>query len=862
MLPAVAKSILGTGSFVLAALAFSWAPPVLADETSEVSESPSSDQIQFFETAIRPLLANHCYDCHSEETQEGELRLDSLEGILVGGNAGSPVVAGKPNSSLLLTAVSHRDSELRMPPDEKLSDRQIADLTRWIEIGAPHPDSGQVEVVQTRRSVDMEAGRKHWAFRPITSPGVPGSLGSSVNPIDSFVAAELKRHDLVPLRRADKRKLIRRASFDLIGLPPTPEEIKAFLVDESEDAFGRVVDRLLESPHYGERWGRHWLDVARYADSNGLDENAAYGNAWRYRDYVVQSFNEDKPYDQFVTEQLAGDLLDSQGDIALKNQRVIATGYLTLGPKVLAEVDEQKMEMDIVDEQIDTIGRGLMGLTLGCVRCHTHKFDPLEHEDYYALAGIFQSTQTMESFTKVAKWNEVSIASADDLARKQEHNTRVAAKKQEIDDRVASATSELETPAGETIPEDSTAADVEKRFPESTQAELKKLRGELKQIAETPPVMPTAMAVSDGAIVDAAVHIRGSHLTLGETVPRGFPRVLCDDEQASLPEEQSGRLEFARWLTSPDHPLTARVMVNRIWRWHFGKGLVATVDNFGTQGDPPTHPELLDWLAIQFMEGGWSIKAMHRSIMLSETYQRSSEFDANNALIDGDNRFYWRSDVRRLEAEAIRDSLLVISGKLDRTLGGPVLETPNRTLVFNHTSQDTSNYDATRRSIYVPIIRNHLYDMFQLFDYNDASVLTGNRNTSTLSPQALFLMNSDLVADVTTSMAERLLKEESSRQTRIARVFEESYGRLPTDIETRRIADFLTAFEEQSSVRNVGIATDVVDLVKDPSSTKSSTRSTTKNPSFIEPAFLSDHAQAWQALCQSIVSSSEFVYLR
>jgi hypothetical protein len=336
--------------------------------------------------------------------------------------------------------------------------------------------------------------------------------------------------------------------------------------------------------------------------------------------------------------------------------------------------------------------------------------------------------------------------------------------------------------------------------------------------------MPTAMAVTDGTIADAAVHIRGSHLTLGATVPRRFPRVISDDEQPNMPEDQSGRLEVARWLTSDDHPLTARVMANRIWRWHFGKGLVATVDNFGTQGEPPTHPQLLDWLAIQFMEGGWSIKAMHRTIMLSETYQRSSAFDAGNASIDGDNRFYWRSDVQRLEAEAIRDSLLAISGTLDRKLGGPVLETPNRTLVFNHTSQDASSYDVPRRSIYLPVIRNHLYDMFVLFDYNDASVLTGNRNTSTLSPQALFFMNSGFVTDVTTSMAERLLKVETSRQTRIARLFEEAYGRRPTDIETRRIADFLTQFQKQSST--------------------------------------SDEAQAWQALCQSIVSSSEFVYLR
>lgn len=801
------------------AIAFFYAPSSFAEETTKVAGRPSADQIQFFETSIRPLLANHCYECHGEETHEGDLRLDSLAGILAGGKAGVPVVAGKPDGSLLLTAINHRDSELRMPPDERLSDRQIADLTRWVEMGIPHPESGEVDITPSRDSIDIEAGRKHWAFQPIASPDIPDQLDAGANPIDAFVAQALDQHDLVPLERADKRTLIRRATFDLTGLPPTSDQISVFLADDSDDAFGRVVDRLLGSHDYGQRWGRHWLDVARYADSNGLDENAAHGNAWRYRDYVVQSFNDDKPYDQFVTEQLAGDLLDSQSDIDLKHQRLIATGYLSLGPKVLAEVDGQKMEMDIVDEQIDTIGRGIMGLTIGCARCHTHKFDPLGHDDYYALAGIFKSTHTMESFKLVAKWDEVSIATADDLAIKQKHDARLAEKKQPIDDLVANATKALALPADEAIPKD-----VETRFPESVQDELKKLREELKQIEDAAPVMPTAMAVSDGTIADAAIHVRGSHLTLGETIPRRFPRVLSADDQPNLPDDQSGRLQFARWLTSGDHPLTARVMVNRIWRWHFGKGLVATVDNFGVQGQRPTHPELLDWLARRFMDGGWSIKAMHRTIMLSETYQRSSHADANNAAIDGDNRFYWRSEVRRLEAEAIRDSLLLTSGKLDRTVGGPVLQTPNRTLVFNHTSQDASNYDTTRRSIYVPIIRNHLYDVFQLFDYTDASVLTGNRDTSTLSPQALFLMNSEFVAEVTASMAERLLMESSSRQSRVARLFEESYGRLPTEIETQRVEQFLTQMEQHTAAR--------------------------------------DQVQAWQALCQSIVSSSEFIYLR
>lgn len=815
---------LKTMAFALAASVLtSLSTAVMADDNAQQATNPTEAQVRFFESNIRPLLANHCYDCHGEDTQEGELRLDTLQGMVAGGHAKSLFVAGKPQNSLLITAVSYRDSELRMPPEEKLTDKEIADLTRWIEMGAPHPDSGQLQVVR-RATVDFEAGRQHWAYRPMVKPNVPQrdrprDIEASAHPIDAFILAELNSQNLSPLDQADKRTLIRRATFDLIGLPPTPNEIADFLADRSDDAFNRVIDRLLSSPHYGERWGRHWLDVARYADSNGLDENAAHGNAWRYRDYVVDAFNDDRPYDEFLVEQLAGDLLDSGDDLARKHQRLIATGYLVLGPKVLAEVDEKKMEMDIVDEQLDTIGRGIMGLTLGCVRCHTHKFDPLEHADYYALAGIFKSTRTMESFTKVAKWNEVSVASNDDLAKKAEHEQRIAAKKKQIEERVALAKQLLEPTAGEADPKD-----VENRFSESTQAELKLLRKELKDLEEATPVMPTTMAVSEGAVADTSIHLRGSHLTLGESIPRRFPRVLAGDDQPSLPANQSGRFEFAQWLTKPNHPLTARVMANRIWRWHFGKGLVPTVDNFGMNGQPPTHPQLLDWLAVRFVEEGWSIKAMHRLIMSSQAYQRSSQHNATNAVADGDNHYYWRFDSRRLEAEAIRDAMLAVSGTLDRTMGGRLLETPNRKLVFNHTSEDTSSYDSRRRSIYVPVIRNHLYDMFQLFDYSDASVLNGNRDTSTLSPQALFFMNSEFVLDVTNSWADRVLDSETSQQQRLTMLFEQAYARLPTEIELNRFSDFLAQSETDDSA--------------------------------------ADRQRAWQALCQSIVSSSEFIYVR
>ncbi|MFG0261595.1 MAG: DUF1553 domain-containing protein, partial [Novipirellula sp. JB048] len=494
-------------------------------------------------------------------------------------------------------------------------------------------------------------------------------------------------------------------------------------------------------------------------------------------------------------------------------------------PEVLAEPDQAKMEMDIIDEQLDTIGRSIMGLTIGCARCHTHKFDPLSHHDYYALAGIFKSTHTMDSYKTVAKWHEAAIESPEDIERREQHEQRVADHQRVIADHVAEATAKLDpAPAAEGKPEE-----IEKRFPAETIASLKQLREELEAIQKEAPETPMAMGVHDGTVADTSVHLRGSHLTLGDVVPRRFPEVLAGENQTPLPADASGRLEFARWLTSGTHPLTARVMVNRIWRGHFGKGLVTTVDNFGVQGNPPTHPELLDWLAVRFVEEGWSIKAMHRMIMLSETYQSSSEFDADNHQRDPNNQFYWRYDLRRLEAEAIRDAMLALSGTLDHTTGGNIMQYKTREYVFNHTSEDKSEYVTSRRSIYVPVIRNHLYDMFQLFDYTDASVLMGDRNTSTIAPQALFMMNSELVDELTFAIADRMLQLDADLPSRVNRLYLESYGRPVTAEELSDAGAFISQFQS---------------LYAD------------------QAEQMAPQRLAWQALCQSIVASNEFVYLR
>jgi hypothetical protein len=436
------------------------------------------------------------------------------------------------------------------------------------------------------------------------------------------------------------------------------------------------------------------------------------------------------------------------------------------------------MEMDIVDEQVDTVGRAVMGLTLGCARCHDHKFDPVSMEDYYGLAGVFQSTRTMETFKKVARWHEHSLASRDELARKADDDRRVADLKAEI-----KALAEKEKNAK---PED----------PKS-RPEVQKRRAELAELEKSAPELPSAMGVAEAKVADTALLRRGNPLTPGVMVPRRFPAVLAGEAQPPLPAGQSGRLELALWLTRPDHPLTARVMVNRIWRWHLGQGIVRSTDNFGLLGERPSHPELLDWLARRFVADGWSVKAMHRRILLSATYQMSAERDPHAAAIDPDNRLLWRTNVRRLEAESIRDSLLAVAGLLDRAAGGPALaHVKNRGYLFDHTSKDETTYISRRRSLYLPVIRNHLYDVFQLFDATDATVSNGDRATTTVATQALFALNSDLIMDASERLASRLLDRADLDDTgRVRLLYLTAYGRPPSEHEIERAKSAVAGFE-------------------------------------------------------------------
>jgi hypothetical protein len=757
--------------------------PAGAANAQKSSNDPVA--VKFFEASVRPVLATRCFSCHGPEKQKNNLRVDSLAGLLQGGKSGPAVKAGKPDDSLLIQAIRHGEV-LQMPPRAKLPAMEIADLTAWVKMGAPWPNAKTI--LTPPASTDSEPvftreQTSHWAYQPVRESKVPAVRNQAWvrSPIDAFVLARCEEKGLSPAPIADAATLARRVYFDLIGLPPTPEEIQTFVKEAQGDAglrqkaLEKLVDRLLASPRYGERWARHWLDVVRYADSNGMDENLVFGNAWRYRDYVIKAFNADLPYDRFVREQIAGDLLGgSLKSFAESSDALIATGFLCFGPKMLAEDDPVKMEMDIIDEQVDTLGRAFLGMTLGCARCHDHKFDPVSIGDYYSLAGIFKSTRTMDNFRVVARWQERPLA---------------------------------------------------------TPAEIEKAKVEAKKFAErkekkAAPTLPETMAVSEGSPANLRVHLRGNHLTQGKEVARQFPRIFKDVKQTRIGDKESGRLQLAHWLTQPDHPLTSRVLVNRLWHWHFGAGLVRSVDNFGLLGDRPSHPELLDWLAVRFVESGWSMKAMHRLIVLSNTYQMSGAYNDAAFQIDPENRLLWRRSRRRLEAEALRDALYVLGGNLDLAMGGSLFAAQNRKYVPGYPNGVYEKYDIPRRSIYLPIIRSGLYDVFQAFDFADPSFASGQRVSTTVAPQALFFMNGKIVHEQTRAWSGRIASDKNLDDAgRVRRIYFEAFGRPPSATEISRSLEFLRRIENELAHTKLADA----------------------------------RGRVWQSLCRVIVSANEFV---
>ncbi|MSU37102.1 MAG: DUF1553 domain-containing protein [Pedosphaera sp.] len=707
-----------------------------------VSAKPSAEQVEFFESRIRPIFANECYDCHSSGAKKlkGDLRLDSRAGVLKGGESGVAIVPGKPDDSRLIKAVRYKDKDTAMPPKKRLSEAQVADLEAWVRLGAPWPekDGAGLPATVEKKGYDWENFRaEHWAFRNVVKAEPPKVSHAAWvrNPIDQFILARLQIPKLKPAPLAEKSVLIRRAYLDLIGLPPTPGEVAAFLGDATPGAFAKVVDALLASPQYGERWGRHWMDVARYSDGlGGFLDAEALPEAWRYRDWVVAALNRDLPYDQFVRAQIAGDLISDDRDLAL------ATGFFAVGPTYISDGGDPEAtaqaHAETLADRVDTFSRAFLGLTVACARCHDHKFDPITARDYYALAGIFDNSTA----------GLVSIAPRDVVAAFDAAQKAI----QEQEKRIKAAGTN----------------DATKRQVPELNAELERL----KKVA--PPAYPKAHILSDHGNKDMSVAIRGDLRKPGEPAPRRFLQIVAG-ENAPHFKEGSGRRQLADAVADPANALTARVIVNRVWKHHFGQALARTPSNFGVIGEKPTHPELLDWLAATFVEDGWSLKRLHRLILLSSTWQMSSRYDADSFAKDGENRLLWRMNPRKLEVESWRDSLLAVTGELDRTLDGPPTE---RIL------------ESSRRTLYGKVSRNgdrFLSDEFlRLFDFPAPRSTSEQRTASTVPQQHLFMMNSPFMAARAKALAVRLECESSEDRGRIARAYQLLYSRQPAAGET------------------------------------------------------------------------------
>ncbi len=784
---------------------------------AEVGITP--EQEQFFEAKIRPVLVTHCGKCHASTAEKlrGGLRLDSREGLRLGGDSGPAIVPGQPDESLLLRAIRYRDEDLRMPPKGKLPDAVVADFEAWIRMGAPDPRTGPASTPAGRTSADLAKGREFWSFRP-PKKSAPPSVKRTDWPrgdIDRFLLAALEARGLAPVADADRPRLLRRVTFDLIGLPPTPEELDAFLADDSPDAFAKVVDRLLASPRFGERWGRHWLDVARYAESSGKT-NFSYPQAWRYRDWAIASFNADKPYDRFVREQIAGDLLPAADDRE-RAEQIIATGFLALGSKAHDAENRGQFVLDVVDEQIEATTRAFLGLTVACARCHDHKIDPIPQRDYYALSGIFRSTQTC-SGTLAGVFPNFNASPLIELPPGANVPSAVPALTREqraaMEDRLAALVRERDA-----IPPGEANRDRLRR----ANSMLSTLRHRL--LIDRPGGSPRAFAMGarerDEA-VDSPLYVRGELDQPGEVVPRGLVRVLCDDSSASIPSG-SGRRELADWLASPSNPLTARVIVNRVWLHLFGRGLVPTPDNFGAAGARPSHPELLDTLAVEFMNDGWSIKGLIRRIVLSRAYGLDSAHDPRNFEADPDNALVWRMSKLRLEAEAVRDALLFVGGRLANgpPAGSAVARAGEGLAMFVRVEGlDASD---THRSVYLPVVRDRVLESLALFDFADPSLVTGERATTTGPAQALYFLNGPLVIRQAEALADRVRAIEGDEAHRVDRAYRIALARGPTTVERDRALVFLREF----AARAVGS----------------------------DPA-----GGAWSAFCQALLAGAEFRY--
>jgi hypothetical protein len=788
------------------------------------ADKPTQEQVAFFEKKIRPVLVESCYKCHSAEAEKikGGLTLDTRDGTRAGGDSGPIIQPGNPDRSKLIASLKHKNPDTAMPPKGKLADNVIADFEAWVKMGAPDPREGKAPAAHKKYEIDLAKGREFWAFvgpKKVSPPDAKNATWIK-SPIDAFLLAELTKKGLKPVGDADKRTLVRRVYLDLTGLPPTSDEVEAFVADTAPNAFEKVVDRLLASPRFGERWGRHWLDVARYAESSGKVVNMNYPHAWRYRDYVIAAFNSDKPYDQFIKEQLAGDLL-ATSDSKLKAERIVATGFLAIGAKILNERSGLQFELDVADEQIDVTTQAFLGITAACARCHDHKFDPIPQKDYYALAGIFRSTETCYGTVRFIQSNRPSPmiplpkdcglpAGTNDTLTAAE-KARIEKQIEDLNEQILKATDPIRTilPRGQVslLRAQLDAFDAEGNPKLLAMGTRDKPPGRGGPVGKG-PFGPGGFGPKGGfggsaTIADSPVYDRGEpEKASAERVPRGTLQVMTKSP-LKITSGQSGRLDLANWIASKDNPLTARVMANRVWLHLFGRGLVPTADNFGAAGQPPTNPALLDHLAISFMENGWSVKKLIKSVVMTRAYQLDSKNDPKNYEVDPDNTFVWRMSPRRLDAEAMRDSMLAVSGQLNATppVGSAVSKAGEGPAggrgPFGGGAAAANDPRNTNRSVYLPIVRDNLPEALALFDAPDPSLIVADRPTTTVPAQGLFLLNNPFVIRSAEAAADKLLKSTTTDTERIRQAYLTFYGRPPNEKELGNAEKFLKAYQDQ-----------------------------------------------------------------
>jgi len=803
----------------------------------------STESVQFFEAKIRPVLIEHCYRCHSSEGQgvRGGLSVENKDALLAGGESGAAIVPGNLEESLLWNAINYQD--YKMPPKNPLPKAVIDDFRKWIEMGAPDPRVNSGVVIHSKVSPDdIAKGKEFWSFKSPkkTEPKPANHFKWAMTEIDRHVAQSWDEHGLEPANDAEPATLARRLYFDLIGLPPSPKELDAFVANwkgNPDSAITQAVDDLLNRPQFGERWGRYWLDVARYAESAGKEVDMTFPNAWRYRNYVIDAFNKDKPYDQFIREQIAGDLIPTKDDKQFAEQ-LIATGFLAIGPKTLIERNPRQFQADLIDEQIDTTTRVILGVSVACARCHDHKFDPIPQTDYYALAGIFQSTETMFGGLRSQRSRQESnliILPLNDPnpSDKPISKTELVALKTQLAEREKEYTEARRAQRQPEKAKDGTpprnaflSIAVLDQVVAQINSRINTVDSEGKPLTLCMGVQPADRPR------DAKLLVRGEIDQPAQEVKRGLVQVLCKD-QTPLPPNTSGRRELANWLASRENPLTARVMVNRIWQHLIGNAIVSEPENFGASGPVPSNPALLDYLAVDFMDSKWSVKHMVRSIATSRVYRLSSAYDKARFEADPDNKYAARANVRRLDAEAMRDAILAISGQIDLNrpkasliasfgttlLGpnGPALppglgmaamsgkgstpgERPDAMSAIRAAgrSQNANPFEAPNyaRSVYLPIARNSLPRVLDVFDFAEPSLVVGSREASNTADQALFMLNNPFVIEQSDALARQLIRSSSNQNERISNAFTFVYGRTATQKELRIATEFFRKADE------------------------------------------------------------------